>query len=80
MGGGLYNGLIAVWDGKKSGEPVLLSSVERSHSDPVTHFHWLQSRTGTECVSTSTDGRVMWWDTRKLDEPTETLDIIENEN
>ena len=36
------------------------------------------SRTGTECVTTSTDGRVMWWDTKKFDAPVEILNIYEN--
>jgi len=35
------------------------------------------NRTGTECVTTSTDGRVMWWDTKKFDQPVETLSIFE---
>jgi len=56
----------------------MISKVENSHYDPVTHFHWLMSKAGTECVSTSTDGRVMWWDTRKFEEPIEVLSIIEN--
>lgn len=37
------------------------------------------NRTGNECVTTSTDGRVLWWDTRNLSNgPVETLKIIEN--
>ncbi len=28
---------------------------------------------GTDIFTTSTDGNVMWWDTRKLVEPVETL-------
>ena len=31
------------------------------------------SFTGTECFTTSTDGQVLWWDIRKMAEPTETL-------
>ena len=33
-------------------------------------------KTGTECASVSTDGQVLWWDTRKLGEPTESLELI----
>ena len=40
-------------------------------------FAWLQSKTGTECMSVSTDGSVLWWDIRKLGEPTETLTLKE---
>lgn len=94
--------------------------MEVSHRDPVYGAKWLQSKTGTECFSASTDGqvkgrgregcralprgppswpraaawlhdtqlhreqplqpppaacplKVLWWDIRKLAEPTETL-------
>ena len=40
-------------------------------------FAWLQSKTGTECMSVSTDGSVLWWDIRKLGEPTESLVLKE---
>lgn len=45
--------------------------------DPVYDFAWLQSKTGTECMSVSTDGSVLWWDIRKLGEPTESLVLKE---
>ena len=79
IGGGCYNGLIAIWDVKKGKEPIMVSPVEKSHSDPITHLLWLSSRTGTELVTTSTDGRVYWWDTRKFsDGPVDHLDIKES--
>lgn len=34
--------------------------------------------TGTECFTTSTDGQVLWWDIRKLGEPTENLLLVPN--
>lgn len=43
------------------------SSVEMSHRDPVYKIIWLQSKTGTDAFSTSTDGQVhlitlfLWW-------------------
>jgi len=43
----------------------------------VYDFAWLQSKTGTECMSVSTDGSVLWWDIRKLGEPTESLTLKE---
>lgn len=30
---------------------------------------WTQSKTGNNCTSVSTDGRMLWWDTRRLGEP-----------
>ncbi|CAD8107748.1 unnamed protein product [Paramecium sonneborni] len=74
IGGGCYNGSVAVWDVKKGKQPVLTSPVEKSHHDPITHFQWLFSKTGSECVTT-------WWDTRKLNEgPIETLNVTEGSN
>ena len=34
---------------------------------------WIQSKTNNQFVSCSTDGRMLWWDTRKLSEPTDEL-------
>ena len=38
-------------------------------------FAWLQSKTGSEAVSVSTDGNVLWWDIRRLGEPLESLTL-----
>lgn len=43
--------------------------------DPVYDIAWLQSKTGSECMSVSTDGMVLWWDVRKLAEPLENLQL-----
>lgn len=45
-----------------------MTQVEKSHSDPVTHFQWQMTKTGQDCVSVSTDGYCHFWDTRKLKE------------
>lgn len=58
IGAGCYNGLVCIWDAKKGNQPVMVSPVEKSHSDPVTHILWLMSKSGTELVTTSTDGKV----------------------
>ena len=36
---------------------------------------WLQGKTAFECASTSTDGQVLWWDIRKLGEPSDSLTL-----
>ncbi|KAM5216554.1 dynein axonemal intermediate chain 2 isoform 2-T4 [Hipposideros larvatus] len=79
--GGCYNGQIACWDTRKGSLAAELSTIEFSHRDPVYGTIWLQSKTGTECFSASTDGQVMWWDIRKLSEPTEVviMDITRKE-
>ncbi|XP_020136434.2 dynein axonemal intermediate chain 2 [Microcebus murinus] len=79
--GGCYNGQIACWDTRKGSLVAELSTIEFSHRDPVYGSIWLQSKTGTECFSASTDGQVMWWDIRKISEPTEVviMDITRKE-
>ena len=64
--GGSYNGLLSFFDLRKGGASVEVSGVERSHHDPIYDVSWVQSRTGNECCSVSTDGQLLWWDIRKL--------------
>ncbi|KAG1927211.1 dynein intermediate chain 2, axonemal [Pimephales promelas] len=63
----------AYWDTRKGSQPVEMSTIEHSHRDPVYKVIWLQSKTGMDIFSASTDGQVLWWDIRKLSEPTESL-------
>jgi len=64
---GSYNGMLGVWDLRKSGNKAVESTViEKTHNDPIYDVEWIQSRTGTEFVSVSTDGAICWWDARKL--------------
>jgi dynein intermediate chain 2 len=77
--GGMYNGQMAFWDTRKGPSLVDASPIEKSHRDPVYDNSWLQSKTGTECVSVSTDGNVFWWDTRRLGEPVEEL-VLKGKN
>lgn len=62
--GGCYNGVLNHFDLRKGPSPVLKSPVETSHYDPVYDLTWLQSKTQTEAVTVSSDGRLMMWDTR----------------
>lgn len=64
--GGSYNGQINFWDLRRGSIPVETTSIEYSHRDPVYDCHWIQSRTGNEFCSISTDGQILWWDIRKL--------------
>ena len=65
--------ITAYWDTRKGSQPVELTPIEQSHRDPAYKTVWIGSKTGTECFSTSTDGQVLWWDIRKLGEPTDKL-------
>jgi len=40
--------------------------LEKSHHDPVYDIHFLQSRSASEFVTTSTDGRILFWDYKNL--------------
>ncbi|OEH80488.1 dynein intermediate protein [Cyclospora cayetanensis] len=69
--GGCYNGVVCLWDLRKGMKPVEVSGSSSSHYDPVYEVVWTQSKTNSEFVSASTDGRVLWWDCRSLREPIE---------
>eukprot|EP00501_MAST-03F_sp_TOSAG23-6_P001089 GSMAST32.ASY1.ANO1.1132.1 assembled CDS len=73
--GGSYNGLICTFDRRSSESATSTSQIETSHHDPVYDVQWPQSKTGTSCVSCSTDGQILWWDTRRLNEPVERITL-----
>jgi len=55
---GMFNGQVAVWDSRKGSAPVDMSVLEFSHRDPVYNVLWINSKSGTEFFSSSTDGQV----------------------
>ncbi|CAF1124194.1 unnamed protein product [Adineta steineri] len=71
--GGCYNGQVCIFDTRKSNAPVEQSIIENSHRDPVYKTIWLHTKLETEFFSASTDGKIFWWDTRRLSEPIDTL-------
>ncbi len=82
--GGSYNGSLSFFDLKKGNssgviKPFETTVLEKSHHDPVYDIYWLtHGKTGNECVSTSTDGRILWWDMRNLSQgPTDELLLSE---
>ncbi|KAK5639983.1 hypothetical protein RI129_010794 [Pyrocoelia pectoralis] len=70
---GHISGKVDVWDARKGNDPVNKSTTDVSHREPVRSVLWINSKSGLEFFSTSTDGQVKWWDTRKLNQPLETL-------
>jgi len=62
--GGSYNGLVSFWDLRKGATPT--NVIDKAHHDPVYDIRWIQSRSFNECVTVSTDGRMLWWDVRNL--------------
>lgn len=79
--GGSYNGMVSFWDLRKGSSPLDCSTIELSHHDPVYDVFWIQSRTGNECGSVSTDGSLLWWDIRKLASgPTDAMKLYSEKN
>ncbi|XP_078034021.1 dynein axonemal intermediate chain 2-like [Augochlora pura] len=69
----LMTGQVCCWDIRASTKPVQYSDPLFSHRTYANGVTWVPSKTNTEFFSTSLDGRAMWWDTRQLRRPTETL-------
>lgn len=59
---GQFNGQVAMWDTRRSNEPCEYSVIENSHRDPVHNVLWINSKTGTEFFSGSTDGQLKWYE------------------
>jgi len=81
--GGCYNGLIVYFDLRKPNapagkcKPLSVSLIDKSHHDPVGDVFWVQSKTGHQCASVSTDGQLLWWDMRNLEAPTDSIPLPE---
>ena len=80
LAGGSYNGLISYWDTRRGSNPVDVSIIESSHRDPVYDIAWIPGKTHYDCASTSTDGQVLWWDIRKIAEPSDQLSLEDKLN
>ncbi|KAK2959260.1 putative Dynein intermediate chain 3, ciliary [Blattamonas nauphoetae] len=76
IAGGCYNGVLQLWDPRKGTQPYDKTPLEVSHHDPIYKVQWLQSKTGTECATVSSDGTVKWWDIRHFDKPIEQMDLL----
>ena len=75
---GCYNGSLARFDIRKGGtkgvQPTESTILEKSHHDPVYDVYNLTHvKGGYEWASTSTDGRVLWWDNRNFTVPVDSI-------
>lgn len=68
LGCGCSNGNVLIFDLRTS-KLMVTSKLEYCHSETIRDFVWLKSKYGTEFVTTSTDGKVIWWDIRDLQTP-----------
>lgn len=56
---GMFSGQVCFWDVRKGSEPCETSPLQISHRDPVHNVLWINSKSGTECFSASSDGQVL---------------------
>ncbi|WIA16722.1 hypothetical protein OEZ85_013376 [Tetradesmus obliquus] len=77
VGAGQYNGQFTCFDTRKGSSPVDSTPMDICHRDPIYDMAWLQSKTGSEAMTVSTDGLVLWWDIRKLSEAVESMPLRE---
>lgn len=79
---GTYSGRVGFVDVRMDNNRISLdqiSDVEESHHEPVMDVIWLSSKLNNEFVTSSSDGKIMWWDNRKLSKPIDKLYICESE-
>lgn len=65
-------GQVSAYDTRSGPTPVQKSEKEVSHGDSVKSVLWINSKSGSEFFSGSSDG-LMWWDNRNLCKPIERL-------
>ncbi|RVE54189.1 hypothetical protein evm_001016 [Chilo suppressalis] len=78
--GGMFNGQVGWWDMRKGGEPAGICAPHSAHRDLVRNVLFINTKIGAEFFSSSPDGVVKWWDTRNMNEPTDSMiiDIVKN--
>mmetsp|Transcript_7193 Transcript_7193/g.16453 ORF Transcript_7193/g.16453 Transcript_7193/m.16453 type:complete len:608 (+) Transcript_7193:94-1917(+) len=80
LAGGCYNGLVGVFDSRDNADhPCMTSVLEHSHTDPVYAVQWAQAKAHNVCVTASSDGRVLFWDVRKISQPTDEV-LLESDS
>lgn len=87
LAGGQQDGRLALFDIRKGGVPTLLTNTTGTGSEgESTHRHhgqisdvrWMQSKTGTELMTCGVDGKVLWWDTRQMSVPLDSMLLYAN--
>lgn len=73
LAAGLLNGQVAHFDCRKGSDAIGFSVLESSHRDPIHSLIWINSKSGMEFFTASSDGAIKWWDSRKLDHPTDII-------
>lgn len=78
---GRSDGIVSIYDTRKDGKPQIESLKETSHRGAVSSLLWIHSKSNCEFFTGSTlDGMIMWWDTRKMNNPYESFKLGNSEN
>ena len=75
VAGGCHAGSVCWWDARS---PEVVTAAER-HDDPVYGVIWINSKTNSELMTSSTDGTVKFWDIRMFSKSKETF-IVDVDN
>uniref|UniRef100_A0A336MML7 CSON003941 protein n=1 Tax=Culicoides sonorensis TaxID=179676 RepID=A0A336MML7_CULSO len=70
---GLQSGQVACWDIRVGSEAVALSSLEVSHQMSCNDVLWMNTKIDTNFFSGGSDGKILWWDMRNLNNPFDVL-------
>ncbi len=65
FGAGCSNGTAVIFD-LTTNKIIVSTKLDESHSEAVCDFVWPKSKHHTEFVTTSTDGKTIWWDIKNL--------------
>ena len=77
VAGGCHGGSVCWWDTRSQGHVT----AGEGHDDPVYGVIWINSKTNSEFMTSSTDGTVKFWDIRMFSRSKETFIVdIENED
>jgi dynein intermediate chain 2 len=65
FGAGCANGTAVIFD-LTTNKILVTTKLDESHSEAICDFVWPKSKSWTEFVTTSTDGKTIWWDIKNL--------------
>jgi len=79
LGAGCANGTAVIFDLNTQKLLATTPSNEYTHSEAICDFVWLKSNKSVEFVTTSTDGKAIWWDVKGINSNPPVPVTIENE-
>ena len=68
-------GNLVLVDTRQGGAPHTTVTPPEARGDPVTDLAWLNTKTGSDLLATTADGRVIKWDVRMSSSPSQLVDL-----